>query len=44
MKANFRQMISLDIPLLVSMEREIYPESPWSANQFKEELAGAPKS
>ncbi|HAG54731.1 MAG TPA: ribosomal-protein-alanine N-acetyltransferase, partial [Actinobacteria bacterium] len=28
MKANFRQMISLDIPLLVSMEREIYPESP----------------
>ena len=44
MKANFRQMITLDIPLLVSMEREIYPESPWSANQFKEELAGAPKS
>ena len=44
MKANFRQMISLDIPLLVSMEREIYPESPWSANQFKEKLAGAPKS
>ena len=44
MKATFRQMISLDIPLLVSMEREIYPESPWSANQFKEELAGMPKS
>ena len=44
MKANFRQMISLDIPLLVSMEREIYPESPWSANQFKEELAGMPKT
>ena len=44
MKANFRPMISLDIPLLVSMEREIYPESPWSANQFKEELAGMPKS
>ena len=37
-------MISLDIPLLVSMEREIYPESPWSANQFKEELAGMSKS
>ena len=44
MKANFRQMITLDIPLLVSMEREIYPESPWSANQFKEELAGMPKT
>jgi ribosomal-protein-alanine N-acetyltransferase len=44
MKANFRQMISLDVPLLVSMEREIYPESPWSANQFKEELAGMPKT
>ncbi len=44
MKATFRQMISLDIPLLVSMEREIYPESPWSANQFKEELAGMPKT
>jgi len=44
MKANFRQMITLDIPLLVSMEREIYPESPWSANQFKEELSGMPKT
>ncbi|MBM3655726.1 MAG: ribosomal-protein-alanine N-acetyltransferase [Actinobacteria bacterium] len=44
MKAAFRQMIALDIPLLVSMEREIYQVSPWSANQFKEELALMPKS
>jgi ribosomal-protein-alanine N-acetyltransferase len=37
-------MIALDIPVLVGMEKEIYPESPWSAAQFREELAGIPRS
>jgi len=41
---NYREMIALDIPVLVGMEKEIYPESPWSAAQFREELAGVPKT
>jgi ribosomal-protein-alanine N-acetyltransferase len=41
---SYREMIALDIPVLVGMEKEIYPESPWSAAQFREELAGVPKS
>ncbi len=41
---SYREMISLDIPVLVGMEKEIYPESPWSAAQFREELAGVPSS
>lgn len=41
---NYREMIALDIPLLVGMEKEIYPESPWSAAQFREELSGVPRT
>ena len=41
---TYRDMIPLDIPVLVGMEREIYPESPWSAAQFREEIAGVPKT
>ena len=41
---NYREMIALDIPVLVGMEKSIYPESPWSAAQFREELAGVPKT
>jgi ribosomal-protein-alanine N-acetyltransferase len=41
---TYRDMIALDIPVLVGMEREIYPESPWSAAQFREELAGVPRN
>ena len=41
---TYREMIALDIPVLVGMEKEIYPESPWSAAQFREELAGIPRS
>jgi ribosomal-protein-alanine N-acetyltransferase len=37
-------MIALDIPVLAGMEKEIYPESPWSAAQFREELSGVPKT
>jgi ribosomal-protein-alanine N-acetyltransferase len=40
---NYREMISLDIPTLVGLEKSIFPESPWSASQFKEELAGVPR-
>ena len=41
---TYREMISLDIPVLVGLEKEIYPESPWSAAQFREELSGVPKT
>ena len=41
---SFREMIALDIPVLVGMEKSIFPESPWSAAQFREELAGVPKT
>ena len=41
---SYREMIALDIPVLVGMEKSIYPESPWSAAQFREELAGVPKT
>jgi len=40
---TYRDLIALDIPVLVGLEREIFPESPWSAAQFREELAGVPK-
>lgn len=41
---TYREMIALDIPVLAGMEKEIYPESPWSAAQFREELSGVPKT
>jgi ribosomal-protein-alanine N-acetyltransferase len=41
---NYRDMALIDIPNLISLERAIFPESPWSAAQFREELSGVPKS
>lgn len=41
---SYREMIALDIPVLVGIEKDIYPESPWSAAQFREELFGVPKT
>lgn len=41
---NYREMNALDIPVLVGMEKAIYPESPWSVAQFREELSGVPRS
>lgn len=41
---TYREMIALDVPVLVGIEKVIYPESPWSAAQFKEELSGVPKT
>ncbi len=41
---TYREMIALDVPVLVGIEKDIYPESPWSAAQFREELFGVPKT
>ena len=41
---NFREAIPLDLPVLVSMERVLFADSPWSMGQFKEEFKGVPNS
>lgn len=42
MTISFRTMTALDLPVVVSMERVVYPSDAWSVGQFKEELAGVP--
>lgn len=37
-------MIALDLPVVVAMEREVYPTDAWSVGQFKEELANVPRN
>ncbi|MFM9151832.1 MAG: ribosomal protein S18-alanine N-acetyltransferase, partial [Candidatus Planktophila sp.] len=39
MTITYRSMIALDIPVIASMEKEIFKDDPWSAGQFKEEVA-----
>jgi ribosomal-protein-alanine N-acetyltransferase len=39
---TYRQPIALDIPVLATYEKELFPYSPWSTSQFKEEFAGIP--
>ena len=39
---TYRQPIALDIPVLAAYEKELFPYSPWSTSQFKEEFAGIP--
>ena len=41
---TYRQPIALDIPVLASYEKLLFPYSPWSTSQFKEEFAGIPKT
>ena len=37
---TFRQPTALDVPVLTSLERTLFPKYPWSQAQFKEEIAG----
>lgn len=41
---TIRDAIALDLPVLVSMEKQLFSDSPWSMGQFKEEFAGVPKT
>ena len=41
---SIREAISLDLPVLVSMERVLSADAPWSMGQFKEEFKGVPKT
>jgi ribosomal-protein-alanine N-acetyltransferase len=40
----YRAAMQLDLPVLVSMERVLFADSPWSMGQFKEEFKGVPNS
>lgn len=40
----YRELIPLDLPAVVALEREIYPGDAWSVAQFKEEIAGIPRT
>lgn len=39
---TYRQPTTLDLPVLASYEKVLFPYSPWSTSQFKEEFAGIP--
>lgn len=41
---TYREMIAIDLPVIVSMEREVYRTDAWSMGQFKEELAAVPRN
>jgi len=41
---SFRPALPLDLPVLVSMERKLFADAPWSIGQFKEEFKGVPKT
>ena len=41
---TYREMIAFDLPVIVSMEREVYRTDAWSIGQFKEELAAASRN
>lgn len=41
---EYREMSTFDVPALVGIEKLVFPESPWSAAQFREELSGVPKT
>jgi len=44
MDITYREAMPLDLPVLVSMERTLFSDSPWSMGQFKEEFSGIPKT
>lgn len=41
---SYREMMAFDLPVIVSMEREVYRTDAWSMGQFKEELAAVPRN
>ena len=41
---TFREAMPLDIPVFVSLDKELFPYSPWSAAQYKQEFAEMPRT
>ncbi len=39
MTVTYRAMIPLDVPVVASLEKEIFKDDPWSIGQFKEEIS-----
>ncbi len=40
----YRDAMPLDIPVFVSLDKQLFPYSPWSAAQYKEEFAQMPRT
>ena len=36
---TYRDANSMDIPVLVSLDKELFPYSPWSSGQYREEIS-----
>jgi ribosomal-protein-alanine N-acetyltransferase len=36
---SFREANAFDLPVFVSLDKELFPYSPWSASQYKEEFS-----
>ena len=36
---TYRDAHSMDIPVLVSLDKELFPYSPWSSGQYREEIS-----
>jgi ribosomal-protein-alanine N-acetyltransferase len=36
---TYRQANTFDLPVFVSLDKELFPYSPWSASQYKEEFS-----
>jgi ribosomal-protein-alanine N-acetyltransferase len=36
---TYRQANAFDLPVFVSLDKELFPYSPWSASQYKEEFS-----
>ena len=36
---TYRDAHSIDIPVLVSLDKELFPYSPWSSGQYREEIS-----
>ena len=36
---SYRQANAFDLPVFVSLDKELFPYSPWSASQYKEEFS-----
>jgi ribosomal-protein-alanine N-acetyltransferase len=41
---TYRDAMALDLPVLVSMEKILFADAPWSMGQFKEEFKGVPRT
>ncbi len=41
---TYRDAMALDIPMFVSLDKELFPYSPWSAAQYKQEFAEMPRT